>query len=398
MYSIARSQSRTVQRRRRVLTIGHSYCVFLNRRLVHEMTRQSGAYWDITAVAPKSFRGDLRLIHLEETENECRLESVPVHLASRIHFMLYGRELANILRRKWDLIHCWEEPYIVAGGQVAFLAARQARIVFFTAQNIDKRYPPPFRLIERFCLERCAGWLAAGECVKQTLLQRGYGCKPHRVMPLGVDVNLFRPNPDARSRVRTDFNWQDTRIPVIGFVGRFVSEKGLDLLMAVLDQVHVPWRALFVGGGPLENRLREWATRYGERVKIVTGVLHHDVPAYINSMDLLCAPSQTTPYWREQFGRMLIEAFACGIPVIASDSGEIPYVVKDAGMIVSEQDQTGWRNSITALLESSEQRTLLGAAGMERAHAEYSWSKIARRHLEFFDELLDAPNPVAFSA
>ena len=58
-------------------------------------------------------------------------------------------------------------------------------------------------------------------------------------------------------------------------------------------------------------------------------------------MDLLCAPSRTTPRWREQFGRMLIEAMACGVPVIASPSGEIPYVVGDAGVLVPEGDPDG---------------------------------------------------------
>ena len=51
-------------------------------------------------------------------------------------------------------------------------------------------------------------------------------------------------------------------------------------------------------------------------------------------MDVMCAPSQTTPKWREQFGRMLIEAFASGVPVVGSDSGEIPFVIDEAGVLV----------------------------------------------------------------
>ena len=94
------------------------------------------------------------------------------------------------------------------------------------------------------------------------------------------------------------------------------------------------WRALWVGGGAMEGMLRDWAARHGDRVRIVTGVGHDRVPGYLNAMDLLAAPSQTTPRWKEQFGRMLLEAMAAGVPVVASDSGEIPHVVKDAGRVV----------------------------------------------------------------
>ena len=67
-------------------------------------------------------------------------------------------------------------------------------------------------------------------------------------------------------------------------------------------------------------------------------------------MDILVAPSQTVSNWREQFGRMLIEAFACGVPVIGSDSGEIPYVIQDAGVVVGEKDELGWIAAIAELL------------------------------------------------
>ncbi|MFQ5668792.1 MAG: glycosyltransferase, partial [Candidatus Binatia bacterium] len=110
--------------------------------------------------------------------------------------------------------------------------------------------------------------------------------------------------------------------------------------------------------------------------------------------DVLSAPSQTKPKWREQFGRMIVEAFACGVPVVASDSGEIPNVVRDAGIIVGEGDQAGWVQALGDLLENPAHRAELSKRGMERARSKYAWPVIARQHLAFFDELLDAPgNP-----
>lgn len=105
-------------------------------------------------------------------------------------------------------------------------------------------------------------------------------------------------------------------------------------------------------------------------------------------MDVLCAPSQTVSHWREQFGRMIIEAFACGVPVIASNSGEIPNLVDAAGVIVNEHDQDGWVNALALLLQSQNRRRELGERGLKRARQNYSWEVVARKHLEFFAELL----------
>lgn len=106
-------------------------------------------------------------------------------------------------------------------------------------------------------------------------------------------------------------------------------------------------------------------------------------------MDVMCAPSQTTPQWREQLGRMLLEAFACGVPVLASDCGEIPYVVGTAGLIIGERAEPDWVETLSELLENECRRNALKQRGLERAHSVFSWPTIARQHLQFFDELLD---------
>ena len=86
---------------------------------------------------------------------------------------------------------------------------------------------------------------------------------------------------------------------------------------------------------------------------------------------------------------MLIEAFACGVPVIASDSGEIPFVVGDAGTIVAEADEAGWASAIGACLESPLHRADMAARGLERVDSVYRWPVVARRHWEFFESLTE---------
>jgi glycosyltransferase involved in cell wall biosynthesis len=376
---------------RRLLTLGHSYCVAFNRRLAHELSIAGGQRWEVTAAAPAKFKGDLRQIELEQLPGECcKVEPVQARFSGRIHTMFYGDRLRRLLRESWDVVHCWEEPFILAGGQTAWLCPRSARLVFSTFQNQDKHYPAPFNWIEQYAMRRAAGWIAFGRTVEETLTNRKpYAARSRRVIRLGVDTAHFRPDAPAGSAIRRQLGWTGPTPLVVGFLGRFVPEKGLELLMRTLDRLPVPWRALLVGGGPLERKLRDWSKGHGDRVRVVTGVRHHEVPAYLNAMDVLCAPSQTTPQWREQLGRMLLEAFACGVPVLASDSGEIPYVVTNAGLIVGEKAEQDWVDELSNLLENESRREELQQRGLERAHSVFSWPTIAQQHLQFFEELLD---------
>jgi glycosyltransferase involved in cell wall biosynthesis len=314
---------------------------------------------------------------------------VPAYLTRRVHVFLYGRGLRGLLGQGWDMVHCWEEPYILAGGQVAWWTPRGTPLVYRTAQSLNKRYPMPFNWIERYAMERAAGWICSGQLVAQTLGSRaGYDNRPMSLIPLGVDVEEFYPDKTAGQTVHRSLGWEQPGPPVIGYLGRFVPEKGLELLTRALDRLQTPWRALFVGAGPQEPLLRAWAERHGDRVRLCTDVKHAAVPRYLNAMDIVCAPSQTTPRWREQFGRMIIEAFACGVPFVGSDSGEIPHVVRDAGVIVGEADEAGWCRALTELLQDPDHCRELAARGLGRARTEFAWPVVARRYLDFFEQVL----------
>ena len=380
-------------RPRRLLTVGHSYAVALNRRLPHELALAGKGRWEVTVAAPTFVRGDLRPIPLEHFDGEaCRLAPVPLYFSSRPHVMFYGRALRRLLREEWNVVHCWEEPFVFCGAQVARWGG-SARVIHYTFQNLAKRYPPPFNCIERYSVRRSAGWIAAGETVQQTLQGRSmYAGKPHRVIALGVDTTVFRPNRDTRVGTRRSLGWSENGPPVVGYLGRFVPEKGLCVLTAALDAQHTPWRALFLGGGKGEGELRAWASKHSEnRVRVVTDVKHDRVASYLCAMDILAAPSQTTGHWREQFGRMLIEAMACGVAVVGSDSGEIPYVIADAGEVVGEADQEGWTKTIGTLLDNPARRSVMGSHGRERAESQFAWPIVARKHLAFFEEVLTGP-------
>ena len=195
----------------RLLSIGHSYVVALNRRLVHELGRAGGNDWEVTAVAPSYFRGprDLRPVSLQYLPDEpCNLVPVPAYLSRQIHVFVYGLQRCAILAQPWDLVHCWEEPFILAGRQVACWKPRKAQLVYATFQNIRKRYPPPFNWIERSSMARASAWIAFGQTTAEALgANPDYRDRASRVIPPGVDLAEFRPDPVAGREVCRALGW-----------------------------------------------------------------------------------------------------------------------------------------------------------------------------------------------
>lgn len=370
---------------RRLLAISHSYVVGTNRALPNALAARG---WEVTVAAPAQLRGDLRSIVLESAETDkARVVPVNVHGSRFAHVMRWGSGLRELLREPWDIVHAWEEPYVLAGAQIARWHQRGA-LVYSTFQNIAKRYPPPFSWFESYSLGRAAGWIAFGRTVEETLARRqGYGQVPHRQIPPAIDVDRFAGDEETRSAVRDELKTSPGEV-LIGFVGRFVPAKGLALLTAALDAMTAPWRAVFVGGGPLERTLLHWSARHGDRVRVLTGVTHARVPRYLNALDVLAVPSLTTRRWREQFGRVIVEGMAAGVAVVASDSGEIPHVAADAALVVPEGNVAVWATALDRLASEPELRQRLAASGLQRAQ-QFSAANVAGAHDEFFTALLE---------
>jgi len=307
-----------------------------------------------------------------------------------VHAFFYSRRLNDILQDDFDLVHAWEEPFVLAGAQIARATPVRTKFVFRTAQSLPKAYPPPFSWCERYCVARADGWICSGRTVEDNLLKRsGYAAKPWVRVPLGVDVDNFKPDAAAGAATRRQLGWTPDGPQVVGYLGRFVPQKGIPMLMRALDRLGTDWRALFVGGGPLETELRAWAGRCGDRVRVVTGLPHENVPTYLNAMDVLAAPSQTTAQWLDQFGRILIEAFASGVPVVGSDSGEIPYVIGPDDVIVPEADEDAWTSALGKLLANPGLRSDFAARGRARSF-DYSWDVVGTKYLDFFDRVVDS--------
>lgn len=377
----------------RILAIGHSYGLRVNRAIAREVAKDSS--FQITIGAPQFFEGDLRPVHCEPEppDSPLKVVSIPTHWTKHVHVFRYDtKSLRRLLQEgEFNGVHAWEEPYIYAGYQIAReVKETGVRFCFRSAQSLNKNYPPPFNFFEKKAVESANLWIAGGKSVFENLVRRGYSERAGRILTLAVDTSSFQPQSEpARQAVREELG---LAAPIIGYVGRLVPAKGLRVLMKALEGIdrNQPWSLLLLGSGPMKAEIERWAARRGweQRVKVHLSK-HDDVPRYLGAMDMMVAPSQTTANWKEQFGRMLIEAFACGVPVIASDSGEIPFVVGDAGIIAPEKDSTAWARAIEGLLKNPDARQELRSKGLARV-SRYSAAQVAGQFREFYRELAEA--------
>jgi glycosyltransferase involved in cell wall biosynthesis len=199
----------------------------------------------------------------------------------------------------------------------------------------------------------------------------------------GVDPEVFRPAvPDARPAATF----------VAGYAGRLVPEKGVDLLLQALAQLPAAARAHIVGAGPEQARLCQLAAELGlaDRVTWTPLVPSTEMPGVLTSFDCLVLPSRTRPNWKEQFGRVVMEAMACGVPVIGSSSGELPNVIGDAGLIFPEGDAAALAEQLRQLWQQPPQRAALAARGRAQALARYTQRRVAEDTVAFYRRLVPA--------
>jgi glycosyltransferase involved in cell wall biosynthesis len=170
-----------------------------------------------------------------------------------------------------------------------------------------------------------------------------------------------------------------------------VEQKGLDLVIDAargLEGVAVR----LVGNGPLRDELQARARGAGVELEIDTTVKHEGMAAAYAGFDVLVLPSRTTLTWVEQFGRVLVEALWCGVPVIGSDSGEIPWVIGSTGggLVFPEGDVRALREAIVRLRDTPGLRRDLAVRGAERARSQFSVEAVAERLHLALSRALDA--------
>lgn len=356
----------------RVVMISKALVVAAYRRKLQELARQPDI--ELTAIVPPEWREGGQRIRLEDTTAEgYRLIVAPIVFNGRHHIHFYptlGRLLAALHP---DVLHVDEEPYNLATWHALRLGHRiGARGLFFTWQNLYRRYPWPFSGFERTSYRLSRYAIAGNQAAVSVLRRKGFR-GPVAVIPqFGIDPQLFAPAEERPGKRTSEF--------IIGFAGRLVPEKGIAILMRACAALPFhEWRLHLVGNGSGQAHFAALAQQLGigDRVRFWGHLPSMQVADFYRLLDVLVLPSLSRPNWVEQFGRVLVEAMACGVPVIGSDSGEIPHVIGDAGLIFPEGDANALAALLTDLACSPQQRAALAEKGRARVLAHFTQAQIA---------------------
>ncbi len=346
---------------------------------------------ELTVVVPPFWRDERGVLTLERLHTKgYQLLVEPMRLNGQFHLHYYPTLPRLVKLLKPDIVHIDEEPYNVATW-LALRAARaaHAKTVFFTWQNLMRRYPAPFSWIESYALRAADYAIAGSEDARIVLRSKGYR-GPLSVIPqFGVDPDLFTPAPKEGDLPATESNDRPFRI---GYTGRLVKEKGVDLLIRAMEGMSGNWTLHILGSGPDRGRLERIARKLGieDRVCFESPLPSYAMSDFFRQLDLCVLPSITRPNWREQFGRVLIEAMACQVPVLGSDCGEIPNVIGGAGLIFPEGDVGLLRDKIKALWCDPSLRREFGRQGRERVIKHFTQAQVAEETVQIYRQLIPA--------
>ncbi|MFB9731734.1 glycosyltransferase [Ornithinimicrobium kibberense] len=340
------------------------------RRLGHDVRLLSARRWDEGGA----------VVTLRPDPREKDVDVVPVATVGR-HPALFAydpRPIWLALGERWDVLDLHEEPFAVSTFMTLVmrrLRRNRAPYALYSAQNIDKRYPIPFRWWERWALRHARAVIVCNTEAGEICRRKGFPGVPD-IIPLGVDVDRF--SPADRQPPAADAPVQ------VGYVGRLAPHKGVDVLFDAVA-AHPELELTVVGAGPQEDELRQRGDEPGlrKRVHFAGTATQEELPGLLQQMDVLAVPSLTTPGWVEQFGRVVVEAMAAGVPVVSSDSGALPDVVGEAGLVVPEGDPAALGEALLRVGREPGLWERLRQAGLERAH-ECSWEQVAQRYDEVY--------------
>ena len=372
----------------RVLALSHSYIMKPYRRKFALIAEKPDV--EMRVITTDRWYESIQEIRFEpDSDVRCNEFACPIRFSgygSRFYYR--GGLRTHFEDFQPEIIHLEEEPWSVNALQVIRLKRKycpNSRFIFRTSLSIPAKQKFGFIpiWIERQVFRETDMAFPLSKNAARILKQRGYHGKAIP-FPNGVDLRLFH-KMDVK-QLSTSLGLEGHF--VIGYLGRLVESKGVDTLLAAAAKLRIEYRLLIIGRGEYKASLVEIAEKLGiaDRIVWVDGMLPEKVPEYVNCMDTVVLPSRTTPDWVEFFGRVLIEGMACEAPVIGSDSGEIPKVIGDAGLVFPEGDAEALADRLEQIAQNPSFAAQLVQRGLKRV-TEFTWETIADRTYDAYREV-----------
>jgi len=305
------------------------------------------------------------------------------------NYLHWYPSLAGILRTfQPDIIDLWQEPWALVSAHACWLRNRllpRTRIVMETEQNLFKAWPPPFRWFESYTMRNASFAVGRSHDAVKVLRAKGY-TGPARVVGNAADTEIFRPMD--REQCKRELGVSGF---TVGYVGRMVERKGLTDMIEALRFITGEITMLFAGSGDYQPAIEERVRALGvaDRVRFLPARPLEELPPVMNALDAFILPSWSVPTWKEQFGRVIIEAHACATPVIGSDSGAIPDVIGEGGLVFPERNPEKLAAAIIELRANPARLREMGAAGRAQVEANYTWAQVAVRMRDIYLEIVD---------
>lgn len=373
----------------RVLVLSHSYIMKPYRRKFTLIAAKPNI--TVRVLTPNKWYESFQEINFSPDENtDCEEVACPIRFSGYGSRFYYRGNIAKHFKDfKPDIIHLEEEAWSLNALQTVRLKRKycpNSRFIFRTSLSIPSKQrfgPLPIWIEKRVFRETDIAFPLsknAGEILKL----RGYE-GTQIPFPNGVDISLF--NKRDMYQLKDTLGIKDCF--VIGYIGRIIQMKGIDTLIEAAAKLNFPYKLLIVGQGEDKPLFESLALKYqiNEKIVWIDAVPPEKVPDYLNCMNTLILPSRTTSNWVEFFGRVLIEGMACEVPVIGSDSGEIPHVIGDAGFVFKEGDASELAEKIRKIADQPTLYKTFQKRGLERVQ-EFTWETIAQRTYDVYQDLL----------
>ena len=207
----------------------------------------------------------------------------------------------------------------------------------------------------------------------------------------GVDTDLFKPVSNKKQKIafRKKYKLPEKNF-IIGYVGRFDEEKGIKTLLRAVKKARISkdinLHLALIGAGNLKDFLLQESEK-NNWLHILPKAPRNKVAEFLKTLDLFVMPSHITKYHEEHDAIALLEAMSTGLPCIGTNSGIIPEILKNEGIIVKAGDENELSFKMLKLFYNEKLREKLGVLGRETIANKYSVEKVASQHYQVYEQI-----------